>query len=130
MFEELKKKNFEILTLHHAEAILCHDVPQAIDEIESILIDIELPVEELIRGGGGEGKLTQRIRNAFYKNQWNKHRFAIKKTVDGEEKSSISHEIDHVKKFNKAIVAVEIEWNNKDPFIFRDLDNFKQIHAN
>lgn len=130
MFKKLKEKGFEIMTLHHAEAILTHDMPEAIDEIESILCDIQLPVEELIRGGGGEGALTQRIRKALSDEfGWRKHNFEIKKVIDGEEKESISHEIDHVKDFPKGTFALEIEWNNKDPFYDRDLENFKRLHA-
>jgi hypothetical protein len=49
--------------------------------------------------------------------------------VDGEEKESISHEIDHVKRFSTGTFALEIEWNNKDPFFDRDLENFKRLHA-
>jgi hypothetical protein len=60
---------------------------------------------------------------------WRKHRFEIKKTVDGEEKESVSHEIDHVKRFSTGTFALEIEWNNKDPFFDRDLENFKRLHA-
>ena len=48
---------------------------------------------------------------------------------DGEEKESISHEIDHVKRFKTGTFALEIEWNNKDPFFDRDLENFKRLHA-
>lgn len=49
--------------------------------------------------------------------------------MDGEEKESISHEIDHVKRFPAGTFALEIEWNNKDPFFDRDLENFKRLHA-
>jgi len=49
--------------------------------------------------------------------------------VDGEEKESVSHEIDHVKKFSTGVFALEIEWNNKDQFFDRDLENFKRLHA-
>ena len=58
MFEKVKEKGFQILALHHAEAILTHDMKIAIKELESALLTITLPIEELIRGGGGEGKLT------------------------------------------------------------------------
>ena len=27
------------------------------------------------------------------------------------------------------LIALEIEWNNKDPFFDRDLENFKRLHA-
>jgi hypothetical protein len=117
MFEAAREKGFQILALHHAEAILKHDMPEAADELESVLLGIRIPVEELVRGGGGEGELTQRMRRAFADSYgWRKHSFEIKKIIDGEEKESISHEIDHVKRFEKGTFALEIEWNNKDPF--------------
>jgi hypothetical protein len=130
MFERLKEKGFEVQVLHHAEAILTHDMPEAASEIEAVLAEISLPIEELVRGGGGEGLLTQRLRNGLSKKfGWKKHKFEIKKTVDGVEKESISHEIDHVKQFPKGTFAMEIEWNNKDPFYDRDLENFKRLHG-
>ena len=60
---------------------------------------------------------------------WKKHNFEIKKFIDGLEKESISHEIDHVKNSPTGVLALEIEWNNKDPFFDRDLENFKRLHA-
>lgn len=130
MFEKLKKQGFQILTLHHAEAILTHDMSSAVDELESVLLDIAIPAEELVHGGGGEGELTQRLRKALaFTHGWKKHNFEIKKIVDGQEKESISHEIDHVKVFGHYTFALEIEWNNKDPFFDRDLENFKRLHA-
>jgi len=30
---------------------------------------------------------------------------------------------------NGSRIALEIEWNNKDPFYDRDLENFKRLHA-
>lgn len=130
MFEKLKKNGFQVLALHHAEAILKHDMMQAADELEKVLLGVEIPAEELVRGGGGEGELTQRIRRSLADDHgWRKHSFEIKKIVDGEEKESISHEIDHVKKFKTGTFALEIEWNNKDPFFDRDLENFKRLHA-
>ena len=130
MFEKLKKKGFQVLALHHAEAILKHDMADAVTELEQVLLDVKIPAEELIRGGGGEGELTQRMRRALADDYgWKKHCFEIKKIVDGKEKESTSHEIDHVKRFSTGTFALEIEWNNKDPFFDRDLENFKRLHA-
>ncbi len=130
MFEKLKNKGFKVLTLHHAEAILTHDMADAVTEIEKVLLDAKIPAEELVRGGGGEGELTQRLRRALADDYgWKKHNFEIKKIVDGKEKESISHEIDHVKQYPTGTFALEIEWNNKDPFFDRDLENFKRLHA-
>ena len=130
MFEALTKMGFQMLMLHHAQAILQHDMASAVLELEDVRAQIAIPVHELVRGGGGEGALTQRMRKALAEGYgWRKHRFEIKKVVDGEEKESISHEIDHVKRFATGTIALEIEWNNKDPFFDRDLENFKRLHA-
>jgi hypothetical protein len=130
MFKRIKDKGFQVLALHHAEAILKHDMETALDELEEALLNISIPIEELVYGGGGEGKLTQRMRHDLADNYgWRKHNFEVKKIVDGIEKESTSHEIDHVKRFSKGTFALEIEWNNKDPFFDRDLENFKRLHA-
>lgn len=129
MLERLKAKGFEVVALHHAEAILKHDMPDALQELEGVLDVASIPAVELVRGGGGEGELTQRLRRNFCDKGWLKHNFEVKKIVDGVEKESISHEIDHVKHFPNGTCALEIEWNNKDPFFDRDLENYKRLHA-
>lgn len=130
MFERLRQQGFEILTLHHCEAILRHDMPQAVTDIESTLLDLRISVETLVRGGGGENILTQWMRRRLSDDLgWKKHNFEIKKIVDGVERESVTHEIDHVKRYEAGVFALEIEWNNKDPFYDRDLENFKRLHA-
>ena len=44
-------------------------------------------------------------------------------------RESTSHEVDHVKYGSTGVLALEVEWNNKDPFYDRDLENFKRLHA-
>jgi hypothetical protein len=41
----------------------------------------------------------------------------------------VTHEIDHVRHGRAGTLALEIEWNNKDPFFDRDLENFQRLHA-
>ncbi|MCB9841439.1 MAG: restriction endonuclease [Phycisphaeraceae bacterium] len=129
MFGSLRSAGFDIEMISHAEAILRHDMGTASEEIERILLDLSVTVEELVRGGGGEAQITQRIRRAFAELDWNKHEFVIQRVIDGVQKESTSHEIDHVKKFAGNTFALELEWNNKDPFFDRDLENFKRLHA-
>ena len=45
------------------------------------------------------------------------------------ERAAISHEIDHVRRTENGAIALEIEWNNKDPFFDRDLENFQRLHS-
>ncbi|MGH6953307.1 MAG: BglII/BstYI family type II restriction endonuclease [Alphaproteobacteria bacterium] len=129
MLERLKGAGFDILLLQHAEAILLHYMPQAIEDIEQTLLPIKIPVVELVHGGGGATKLTQRLRAELSRRGWLKKRVEIKKLVNERPVVSLSHEIDHVKQFGSFFAALEIEWNNKDPFFDRDLESFRRLHA-
>jgi hypothetical protein len=129
MLESLEQKGFQVEFHSHAKAILAHDFPEAVEELEQALQAVTIPIEEIIAGGGGEAKGTQRLRRALHGANWLKTKFTIKKTVNDVERESISHEIDHVRQFPVGTVALEIEWNNKDPFFDRDLENFKRLHV-
>jgi hypothetical protein len=129
VFERLSEKGFVVLYQSHAEAILERDFPNAADEIERAIAYLEIPITEIVGSGGGETQGTQRMRRSLAELGWLKINFEIKKTVNGVEKEAISHEIDHVKDFENGVIALEIEWNNKDPFFDRDLENFKRLHA-
>ena len=125
----LEDKGFQVEFHSHARAILSIDFAEALAELQSALVGLTIPIEEIIAGGGGEAKGTQRLRRTLSAAGWLKTKFEIKKTINGHERELISHEIDHVRKFTTGVVALEIEWNNKDPFFDRDLENFKRLHA-
>ena len=130
-YSELRQRGFDIQFVSHAEAILRHDFPSALSELEGVLLDLKLPITEIIGSGGGETKFTQRLRNTLAAKGWPKHIFEVGKTIDGKMREAISHEVDHVKFFEECggTLALEIEWNNKDPFFDRDLENYKRLHA-
>lgn len=126
----LLAKGFQFEFLSHAKAILEADFPQALDELAGALGSLTIPIEEIIGSGGGETKGTQRLRRALARAGWNKVIFEIKKMINGVERESQSHEVDHVRTIEgSGVIALEIEWNNKDPFFDRDLENFKRLHA-
>ncbi len=128
--QQLEAKGFEIQFVSHARSILLGDFPSAVAELAAVLLELDLPITEIIGSGGGETKFTQRLRRALAERGWPKHVFEIGKTIDGTPRESTSHEVDHVKRFADAgVLACEIEWNNKDPFFDRDLENFKRLHA-
>jgi hypothetical protein len=130
VFETLIKQGFQVGFQSHAEAILRVDFPTAAKELEAALAEATIPIEEIIAGGGGEAKGTQRLRRALNKRNWVKTTFVIEKRINNVPRESQSHEVDHVRAFGQAHrIALEIEWNNKDPFYDRDLENFKRLHA-
>lgn len=132
--QRLIDKGFEVRFLSHAEAILTTDFPGVLDELEDVVASLTIPIEEIIGSGGGETKGTQRLRRGLAAKGWLKTNFTIDKTINGVPRESISHEVDHVRNITsrdgtQSTVALEIEWNNKDPFFDRDLENFKRLHA-
>jgi len=129
MFAKLRAAGFDVAIRNHAGAILSVDFPTVAQELEDALLAVEIPADELIGSGGGEAPSTQRLRRALYKMEWPKHNFEFKLIVDGAETVSNSHEIDHVRRAEAGTIACEIEWNNKDPFYDRDLENFQRLHA-
>lgn len=129
MFEALREIGFQVEFHSHAEAILRGDFPEVAAQLERILLHSTIPIEEIVGSGGGETKGTQRLRRALHENGWRKHKFEIQRTIDGVARESVSHEVDHIARFAAGVVALEIEWNNKDPFFDRDLENYKRLHA-
>jgi hypothetical protein len=133
MFESLTARGFQIRFESHARAILGADFPSAITELEEALAGATIPIEEIVAGGGGEAKGTQRLRRALVAKGWRKMVFRVEKRINDVPRESQSHEVDHVREFEAdgrvARIALEIEWNNKDPFFDRDLENFKRLHA-
>ncbi|MDF1856853.1 BglII/BstYI family type II restriction endonuclease [Pseudooceanicola sp.] len=129
MLNRLRDQGFDVLTRNHSDAILSFDFPDELAEIVTALSAFRISMAELIGGGGGESGQTQRLRRALDAARWRKHNFHVQTIVDGVERDGISHEVDHVRFTGKGALALEVEWNNKDPFFDRDLENFQRLHA-
>ena len=125
----LRDAGFDLLTRSHAGAILAHDFPDAVAGLVEALTAFRLTARELVGSGGGQAAGTMRLRDALYDAGWRKHEFVTRTVVDGIPRDSISHEVDHVRRSPGGTLALEIEWNNKDPFFDRDLENFQRLHA-
>ena len=79
LLERLKKHGFQIEFRSHAEAILSVDFPLALLELEQALRSLTIPIDEIIRSGGGETKGTQRLRRSLSELGWQKGVFEIKR---------------------------------------------------
>ncbi len=125
------ERGYQVEFRSHARAILGVDFPGAAEELEAALLNATVPIEEIIAGGGGEAKGTQRLRRALSGVGWRKMEFVVETRINGVARESQSHEVDHVRELESGErIALEIEWNNKDPFYDRDLENFQRLHAN
>lgn len=129
VFELLKSSGFDLCFTYHADSILRDAFGDITLELQSILLGVQIPLRELVSGGGGEAHVTQRLRRSLERAGWHKTVFRVEKRLNDETTFAQTHEIDHVRRSSVGTIALEIEWNNKDPFFDRDLENFSRLHA-
>lgn len=92
-------------------------------EVIEVLRGFRLLKSEVLAKGGRKSLVASRIDGAFYRRGWAEQKFDTAITVDGHEYASPTHSVDCF----KGRVGVEVEWNNKDPFCDRDLNNFRLL---
>lgn len=114
---------YEAYEWKHACAILKNDFPEEWNNIIEVLTHFRFRRSEVIKGGGGKSSIAKKIDVAFRQKGWVEKRFHTKMVIDSKELENPTHEIDCYK--NR--VALELEWNNKDPFFDRDLNNFRVL---
>lgn len=117
------KENYEVHEWKHATAILYHDFPSEWADVIEVLRSFKLKKSWITVGGGSKSKVSGFIDEALYARGWVEKKFDTKVVVDDQEMRSPTHKVDCLR--NK--VALEIEWNNKDPFFDRDLNNFRLL---
>jgi hypothetical protein len=117
------RDNYEIKEWRHATAILAADFPQEWQEIQSLLENFRLYKSWISEGGGSKSKLAGWIDQVLGKSGWVEKKFDTQIKVDDDVRDSPTHKVDCFK--NR--IALEVEWNNKDPFYDRDLNNFRLL---
>jgi len=115
--------NFECFEWKHASAILSQDFPSEWSDLLDLLTTFRLRKSWISTGGGNKSKLSGYIDGFLRERGWVEKQFQTAFEVDGARLNSPTHKIDCFKNG----VALEIEWNNKDPFFDRDLNNFRLL---
>ncbi len=77
----------------------------------------------IAKGGGNKSDLSSFIDGFVAQRGWAETQFQTAIEVDGARVDTPTHKVDC---FNNGI-ALEIEWNNKDPFFDSDLNNFRLL---
>lgn len=108
----------------HACAILAHDFKSEFTDIMDCLDAFTLTKTHVLKKGGNRSKVSIDLDSFFFSRGWNAKSFDTKIVVDDAEWPAPTHGIDNFK--NR--IGVEVEWNNKDPFYDRDLNNFRLLH--
>lgn len=145
LFPQSIQDNYEILEYRNGISILKHVYPDEWEDLINLLDSFVLKRSEILTPGGRKSSIADKLDGFLYSRGWNETEFdvdirlreiAFIRETDHKGKSRIredvkddvtldvpTHKIDCFK--NK--VAIEVEWNNKDPFFDRDLNNFRLL---
>ena len=116
---------YEVHEWRHACAVLRNDFPDEYADIIDVLTTFRLKRSHIVEPGGRKSKIAAAIDDALTSKEppWCEQSFSTQIVVDGAPTDSPTHKVDCYRNG----VALEIEWNNKDPFYDRDLNNFRLL---
>lgn len=117
------REHYELHERKHACAILAQDFPEEWKDICELLTQFRLRRSWIAEGGGNKSAVSSSIDSFLYARGWVEKQFDTEIVIDGQVSKSPTHNVDCFR--NR--VALEIEWNNKDPFFDRDLNNFRLL---
>jgi Restriction endonuclease BglII len=118
------RQTYEVIEWNHASAILNQDFPSEWKDLIAVLSGFKLLQSFIDADGGRKSPISEAIDKAFALRGWGPKKFDTQITVDENSHDTPTHEVDNFKNG----IAVETEWNNKDPFFDRDLNNFRLLH--
>jgi hypothetical protein len=116
-------KRYEVHEWRNGLAILSAAHPDEWNDIVAVLKKFRLLESEIMKPGGSKGLIASNLDSHFLKLGWIEKAFDTRIVVDEAEYKAPTHKVDCYK--NR--VALEVEWNNKDPFYDRDLNNFRLL---
>lgn len=117
------RERYLVKEWRNAAGVLATACPNEWQDVQEVLRGFRLLKSEVLVGGGNRSLISRRIDGAFYAKGWDEKGFATSITVDQDTFASPTHAVDCL----KGGVAVEMEWNNEDPFFDRDLNNFRLL---
>lgn len=114
---------YDVYEWRNATGILLTAKPERWKEITSALTEFRLLRSEVAAPGKNRSSVVDRFERPLKAAGWVEKQFNTSIVVDGSETPSPTHKVDCFKDG----VALEVEWNNKDPFFDRDLNNFRLL---
>ena len=129
--------HYEIHEWRYASSVLQTEYPDEWDDIVSVLSNFRLYRDHIVIKGGNKTKVAGLLDAHFNRLGWRETRFDTRidvteyevlgrrdhREIDRFYVDSPTHQVDEYKNH----IAVEVEWNNKDPFYDRDLNNFRLL---
>jgi hypothetical protein len=120
---EFLRDHYDVREWRHAVAVLASDFPAEWEDVVAVLSAFRLHRSDVEIPGGRKSAVPTRLDAAFTARGWLERRFETKVVIDATELESPTHKVDCFKNG----IGLEIEWNNKDPFYDRDLNNFRLL---
>jgi hypothetical protein len=117
------RERYHVKEWRNATGVLTTAWPDEWAELLAVLRGFKLLQSEVLQKGGPKSPIAKRIDSAFYGLGWEEKKFDTAITIGNETYESPTHKVDCC----KGKVGVEVEWNNKDPFFDRDLNNFRLL---
>lgn len=114
---------YDVREWRNGLAILAAARPDEWADILVVLRKFCLLKSDILRPGGSKSLIANKIDGHFLELGWREKNFDTRIVVDETEFKAPTHSVDCFK--NR--VALEVEWNNKDPFYDRDLNNFRLL---
>ncbi|HEV7456358.1 MAG TPA: BglII/BstYI family type II restriction endonuclease [Roseococcus sp.] len=114
---------YHVKEWRNAAGVLTTACPDEWQDLLMVLREFRLLRSEVVVGGGNRSLISRRLDGAFYARGWTEKDFRTAFIVDDATIQSPTHAVDCFRNG----VGVEIEWNNKDPFFDRDLNNFRLL---
>ncbi|MEE4539757.1 MAG: BglII/BstYI family type II restriction endonuclease [Erythrobacter sp.] len=117
------KETYRVHEWRNAAGVLSTACANEWDDILTVLRAFELTRSDILTAGGRKSPVAAKLDRRFYDLGWQEKKFDTSIEVDGRAYESPTHSVDCF----KGRVGVEVEWNNKDPFYDRDLNNFRLL---
>jgi hypothetical protein len=116
-------ERYDVREWRNGLAILAAARPGEWADIQKVLRGFTLLRSDILKPGGSKSDIAGKIDGHFTELGWKEKQFDTRIVVDNTEFHAPTHKVDCYK--NR--VALEVEWNNKDPFYDRDLNNFRLL---
>lgn len=117
------RRLYHVKEWRNAAGVLATSCPHEWAEMIDVLRAFRLRRSEVQAAGGNRSPIARQIDQAFGSRGWAEKKFLTAIKIDDAEYESPTHKVDCF----KGRVALEVEWNNKDPFFDRDLNNFRLL---
>lgn len=117
------RATWEVHEWRNAAGVLVTAKPSEWKDVMGCLRAFRFNTQEIVVGGGNRSVLSRKFDKYLADLGWKETQFHTSIKVDESVRESPTHKVDNYKNG----VGLELEWNNKDPFYDRDLNNFRLL---